>query len=71
MRTAFLLVATLGLFGTGCGGCADDKNAPPPPPSTPALNASPRKISHVRIALDGGPSLNDPAPAADAGAAAP
>ena len=61
MRTVFLLAATLGLFGTGCGGCADDKNAPPPPSSTPALNASPRKISHVRIAIDGGgPSLSDP-----------
>ena len=60
MRPILLLAVTLGVFGTGCGGCADDKGAPPSS-STPTMNAPTHKTTHVRVQFDAGPSLDDPA----------
>jgi hypothetical protein len=67
MRTALLLAAVFGVFGTGCGGCVDDKNAPAPSATAPTVNVPARNVSHIRLAIDGGggPGLGDPPPAAD------
>lgn len=58
-RTVFVVAALLGVFGTGCGGCVDEKSSPPPP-SGP-VSTSPRKVTHVRLQLDAGPGLEAPA----------
>jgi hypothetical protein len=65
MRTALLLAAVLGVFGTGCGGCVDDKTAPAPAANVPTVNATVRKVSNMRLAIDGGAGFGDPAASAD------
>ena len=64
MRTLLLIAATLGVFGTGCGGCVDDDHKRPSGTSTPPNFSTPRKYQVVAVSPDA--SLGT-AVAADAG----
>jgi len=64
MRTALIFAAVLGVFGTGCGGCVDDKTAPAPAATGPTVNATARKVGNIRLAIDAGPGF-DPAASGD------
>ncbi len=62
MRKALLFAAIFGVFGTGCGGCLDDKSAPSSTNKAPTVGATARNVGNMRFAVDGGgPGLYDPA----------
>jgi hypothetical protein len=73
MRTLLLVAATLGVFGTGCGGCVDDdhKRTPAATTTTSPNFSTPRKYQIVAVGPDASIGTATPAPApapaADAG----